>query len=368
MAYDFKNPHEIVTSTVPVFFFIWDVQKRKVVYVSKKFYDLAGDITPLKNQEDLKNYFDPEFHEKYDAFFNALSAKNDYTNQLEIKANDLLHGIRWIEIRTYPVDYGVTEKDKAIKLVVGHLMDITEKKEKISSLEGENQNFDNMMQMISHDLRQPFTKITLLAEMIHMESGGNEELNEYAVKIKEATHSAHKLLEDFLQLTALNYSNQMLSTVNENLGDIIMQAVNEFDEQLDKNDLNLNLDLPSSEFIYPVEPTLFKQLIMNIISNAVKFTPAEGSLSVELVKSTDFYKISVSDTGIGIPDDLKSKLFTEVTAVRRKGLDGQKSTGIGLAISKRIAELHHATIEVESEEGKGSKFTVLLPLKPHLHT
>lgn len=365
----FDNPHEIVTSSVPIFFFIWDVEERKVVYVSKKFYDLAGDTIPLQHEKDLKKYFDPAFHQKYDKFFDALSAKNDYTNKLEIKTSELISDtkVRWIEIRTFPVDDSIRDKNGETKLVVGHLVDITDRKEEIKILEGENQTFDNMMQMISHDLRQPFTKITLLAEMIQMQANGNKEIDNYAAKIKDVTNTAHQLLEHSLQLAALNYNDKIVSTTNENIGHIIRKAAHELDAEIEDKKLTFNLNIPEGEYIYPIDTSFFIQLLKNLFSNAIKFTPAGGTITVEMKTTSDAYEICVSDNGIGIPDEIKPKIFKEVAAVRRAGLDGQKSTGLGLAIAKRIAELHQGSIYFESEEGKGTAFTVILPLKPY-HT
>lgn len=354
------DPHKLITQTVPVFFFIWNVKRRKIIYVSPKFFDLVeGPETEPKDESDLKPYIDKEYHRPYLQFFSALTPKNNFTNKIELKTSTRLKKFEWIEIHTFPVE----EQMEDVELVVGHIVDITDKKNQMLSLEGENKNFDGIIQIISHDLRQPFTKISLLADLIKEETEPSS-ASKYADKIKSASKSAYTLLQHFLQLTVLNYNSEVLSTTSQSLYQIIRGSIKTYDVEIESKQLNIHIEEPEHDFNYPVDKSIFNQAIKNIISNAVKFTQPKGRISISLHETKNNYKIKIADTGIGIPADIRKRLFKEISSVRRTGLEGQKSTGLGLAITKKIIELHNGKIAVKSKENKGTTFEITLPLKP----
>jgi len=137
-----------------------------------------------------------------------------------------------------------------------------------------------------------------------------------------------------------------------------------------KHAINLSLDVePEADINILADAKKLKQIMFNLLSNAVKFTPDGGSVTVNAKRSKgrqeagDFVEISVKDSGIGIkPEDL-SKLFqtfSQIESVYSKTVEG---TGLGLALTKKLVELHGGKIWVESEFGKGSKFTFLIPVK-----
>ncbi|UII30045.1 PAS domain-containing sensor histidine kinase [Fulvivirga ulvae] len=354
-----NNPHKLITQTVPVFFFIWDVKREKIIYVSPKFFDLVkGTEIEPRDESDLKPYIDKEYHKPYLQFFSALTPKNNFINKIELKTSNKLKKFEWIEIHTFPV-----EEQQNVELVVGHIVDISDKKNHMLDLEGENKNFDSIIQIISHDLRQPFTKISLLADLIKEEPDTSKTSN-YADKIKNASESAYALLQHFLQLTVLNYSSEVLSTTSESLFQIVKNALKTYDVEIESKQLNIKVVAPEHDFSYPVDKSIFNQAIKNIISNAVKFTRPKGNISINLHETKRNYKIKIADTGIGIPAEIKKRLFKEISSVRRTGLEGQKSTGLGLAITKKIIELHNGKIAVKSSENKGTTFEISLPLKP----
>lgn len=355
-----QNPHKLITQTVPVFFFIWNVEERKIIYVSPKFFELVEqqDVN-VKDETDLKPYIDETFEREYLNFFDALTPKNNFINKIELKTSKKLKKFEWIEIHTYPVE----EKTEDVELVVGHIVDITDKKARITALEGENKNFDNIIQLISHDLRQPFTKISLLADLI-IEGKNVRNMTKYAGKIKNASESAYLLLQHFLQLTVLNYSSDVLSTTSESLYNVVCNAMRVYDVEIDNKGLNIDVKKPDHDFNYPIDKSIFNQAIKNLISNSIKFTQPEGTIKIRFSETNKHYKITLSDTGIGIPDEIKTRLFKEISSVRRTGLEGQKSTGLGLAITKKIIELHNGSINVKSKENHGTTFEIKLPLKP----
>ena len=106
-----------------------------------------------------------------------------------------------------------------------------------------------------------------------------------------------------------------------------------------------------------------RELLLNLIDNAVHYTPSSGSIQLSLAHEGDYALIAVQDTGIGIPKEHLKRIFERFYRVDKSRARSEGGVGLGLAISRRIAEVHGGRIEVESEVGVGSTFTVFLPLK-----
>ncbi len=118
------------------------------------------------------------------------------------------------------------------------------------------------------------------------------------------------------------------------------------------------------EKIYvPIDEYKFIQVINNLISNAIKFTPDGGVITVRIKPEKETVQISVSDTGVGIPEHLQEGLFEKFTKARRPGLKGEPSVGLGMSIIKTIVEWHGGKIWFESKENKGTTFHIELPME-----
>jgi signal transduction histidine kinase len=125
--------------------------------------------------------------------------------------------------------------------------------------------------------------------------------------------------------------------------------------------VSLESSLPSEPVILKADEGKIESVISNLVNNAVKFTPENGTVNISVYLQHDQLCISVTDTGLGIPKESLPRVFDRFYRVYRPGVQ-ISGTGLGLAIVKEYVEMHGGRIEVESEEGKGSKFTVILPL------
>ncbi|HRI31823.1 MAG TPA: ATP-binding protein, partial [Candidatus Kapabacteria bacterium] len=121
--------------------------------------------------------------------------------------------------------------------------------------------------------------------------------------------------------------------------------------------------LPQSPFVVTADEPKITQVINNLLSNAIKFTPKGGSVFVTLSAHNDTQLcITVKDTGIGIPPEHLPKVFEKFGNHQRSGTSGEKGTGLGMTIVKRFVELHDGTIDVQSQQGVGTTFTIILPI------
>jgi signal transduction histidine kinase len=134
-------------------------------------------------------------------------------------------------------------------------------------------------------------------------------------------------------------------------------------ERAQRHGIQLELDVDERLGEFTGDERKFKQIMLNLLSNAVKFTPDGGRVAVSAINGADRVEIAVQDTGIGIAPEDQAAVFEEFKQVGRDRLRKAEGTGLGLSLTKRFVELHGGDIRLESEPGRGSTFTVCLPLR-----
>ena len=122
------------------------------------------------------------------------------------------------------------------------------------------------------------------------------------------------------------------------------------------------VDVPNSKTNFNLDPLRFNQILTNIISNAIKFSYKNGRILISVVSDENNLTIQVSDEGIGIPDTIKDEIFDVFTSSGRSGTSGEKSTGLGLYITKRLVEFHNGEISIFSNESNGATVKLVFPV------
>ena len=185
-------------------------------------------------------------------------------------------------------------------------------------------------------------------------------------------HSSGKhllaLINDLLDLSKVEAGKLDLRPEAFVLHEVLTAALTEIGPQTDAKRLELELHVDESLSTITADPVRFTQIIYNLLSNAVKFTPEGGTVTVSASSlMSDWVEIAVQDTGIGIEAEDLPKLFQPFTQLESPVIKRQQGTGLGLALTKHLVELHGGTIVAASEgEGRGSTFTVRLPLLPQV--
>jgi len=235
---------------------------------------------------------------------------------------------------------------------------------------------------MSHELRTPLNAIIGFAEVLQDQFFGqlNEKQRKYVDNINTSGRHLLGLINDILDLSKVEAGKMELEPENLSLKkDVLEPSLTLLQEKALKHNINLSLEVESEADInIAADAKKLKQVMFNLLSNAVKFTPESGSVTVSAKRSTgitsatpeagapqaaNFIEISVKDTGIGIkPEDL-SKLFQTFSQIESCYTKTVEGTGLGLALTKKLVELHKGKIWVESEFGKGSKFIFIIPVK-----
>lgn len=217
----------------------------------------------------------------------------------------------------------------------------------------------NFFTNVSHELRTPLTLIVDPVEQLFKDEKLSKHGRNLLVIVRRNANALRQLVDDIMDFRKIQNGSVKLHPGKFSLAEKVRQWVEDFYPTVEKKDVNLVINTDAytdSDFIGDEEK--INRIVFNLVSNAVKFTPAGGTMTVTLRDLPDNkVLVSVSDTGKGIPEKDRNKVFERF--FQTKGTEG--GTGIGLAIVKAYAELHGGSVSVESHEGKGSDFMVVLP-------
>ena len=221
--------------------------------------------------------------------------------------------------------------------------------------------------MIAHDLRSPLTNVVSTAAMLEDGLLGpiNEEQKKWLAKIGTNVHSLVDLVSDFLDLSKLEASRIDLVKKNVDLEQLIRNNIDNYllVAQAKKIVLRPSVDPALPQLM--ADPRRLDQVLSNLLSNAIKFTGEGGEIEVGASRRNGKEVwVWVKDTGVGIPPDELGLIFEKYRQSASGKTSSHKGTGLGLVICKMIVEAHGGKIRVDSEEGKGSTFTVTIPLPP----
>jgi two-component system sensor histidine kinase VicK len=245
------------------------------------------------------------------------------------------------------------------------LEDISERKALELSLKRLYDAQETILHLVTHDLKAPIGHIQLLADLLQgqlseAQLAPNQAPDQarYLALIRQACADANKLLRDVLLLGALDANPLKLRLTD--LGALLTQRLVAHRLVAHEKGLDLDLDLPPQVVHANLNADLFERVVDNLVSNALKFTPAGGRVTVGLREQAGRVRLTVQDTGIGIPKDLQATLFEKFSTSARVGVGGEASTGLGLFITRQIVQQHRGKIWVESPPGAGTCFIVEL--------
>jgi signal transduction histidine kinase len=250
----------------------------------------------------------------------------------------------------------------AIAIQNAHLF--REIEDKSHQLEVANKHKSDFLANMSHELRTPLNAIIGFSEVLIEKMFGevNEKQLDYLQDIHASGRHLLSLINDILDLSKIEAGRMELDLADVNMADALSSAMTLVRERAQNHGIELALEVDPQVEVVQADERKVKQVVLNLLSNAVKFTPDGGKIAMRATLDTDHVAVAVRDTGIGIAPEDQDAVFEEFKQVGRDYTKKAEGTGLGLALTRRIVELHGGRIWLESTPGKGSTFTFTLPL------
>lgn len=214
---------------------------------------------------------------------------------------------------------------------------------------------------MSHEFRTPLNAIIGFSEMLGSGNYGNlsEKQKEYMGNISISGKHLLRLVNDVLDLSKVESGNMELHYEKFDTEQVIKETISILVNMAIKKNLQVDLDL--AEITLNADVGRFRQIMYNLLSNAIKFTEDNGKITVKSSIASNKIKVEVQDTGIGISQKDRSRVFTQFMQLDSSYARKQEGTGLGLTLTKKLIEIHKGYIDFDSEEGKGTRFWFVLP-------
>ena len=251
------------------------------------------------------------------------------------------------------------------------LQDITERKlaeeglrKANEKLKEYNQLKDEFVSTASHELRTPLSIIMAAIRLMLDEIPGEivEKQRDVLATAMKNVQGLSKIVDSLLTIARIESGKLDLQKTVVNICELIKDTVSNCKALAQEKSLSLDCEVPEQSVDICLDPDGIKEVLMNLISNSIKFTSEGGWIKVTCTERDGEVLVSVRDSGVGIAEEDIPKLFDKFTQFGRKAGPGEKGTGLGLAIVKKLIEMHGGKIDVESEVNQGTTFTISLPL------
>jgi PAS domain S-box-containing protein len=326
-------------------------------YLNQQFYNYAGASEKAGYRETWIKLIHPDDRERASKrWLHSVQTGESYEIEFRTRHHSGLY--RWTLTRALPVrgDQG------AIVRWMGTCTDIHEKKLAQEALLEADRQKDEFLAMLAHELRNPLSPITSAAELLATGSLNDEAVQKMSRLIfRQAVHMTG-LIDDLLDVSRITQGLVDLEKIPVDLKNVVTQAVEQVQPLLNAKAHHLEVTLPPESARVMGDPLRMVQVLVNILGNAVKYTPQKGRIRLRMTANESQVIVAVCDNGMGMPPELVERVFDLFAQGERTPDRSSGGLGIGLALVKRLISLHGGTVTASSEGlGRGSKFTILLP-------
>ena len=335
------------------------------LYYNRRWYDYTG----MAATEGLDQRWDHLFHpddltSANENWAEALRSGDPYSIEFRFKrASDGAY--RWFLGRALPH----RDPQGYITNWFGTCTDIHEQKlvelalrDARDEMRDENLRKDQFLATISHELRTPLNAIVGWTRLMQEDLLSEGERSEAVRSIMRNAEAQARLIEDVLDITRIINQKVHLERKVRHLPEIVLDAIDAVRPSADAKEISVTNVTEANSLLVEVDATRLQQVMLNLLTNAVKFTPRGGKIAVRIARRDGLAAIEITDTGKGIGAELLPHIFERFRQGDSSSTRQQGGLGLGLAIAQQLIAMHQGRIEVDSAgEGKGSRFTVLLP-------
>jgi signal transduction histidine kinase len=237
-------------------------------------------------------------------------------------------------------------------------------KERNEALEAADRLKSDFIQHVSYELRSPLQNILGQAELIATQTFGklNAKQREYMDDIMGSSRELSALINDILHLATIDAGIMSLDIRETDIAELVASSVEELGHRLAEQKIKLRKSIPKKIGTFHADPQRVRQILFNLVSNAIRFSNAGGTIRIKAARDAGDVVFTVEDDGVGIPEEMLPRVFERFEGFAPPGRRG--GAGVALSVVKSLVELHGGEIEIRSEEGKGTTAIVRLPAVP----
>ncbi|MCS6807557.1 MAG: sensor histidine kinase [Bacteroidota bacterium] len=226
-----------------------------------------------------------------------------------------------------------------------------------------NEEKNEFLGIVAHDLKNPLSNISMLAKVLHNESHtlSADEVREFAHDIQTTSERMFELITNLLDINAIENKAVRLTPIPFDVTEVAQHVASDYRGRAEAKQISINFEIPPENTMVFADKSSTVQILDNLISNAIKYSPLGRHIYIRLRKQENTVLVEVQDEGQGLTDEDKRKLFGKFARLSAQPTGGEHSTGLGLSIAKKLALAMNGDIWCESEFGKGAKFILKLP-------
>lgn len=335
-------------------FFIYDLIQKQFTYMNPtciSFFCLKDHN--IKAKELLKSVHPEDQEYVLSQFKTCIDGQTVVDAECRIRRGKYE---RWLSITPF------VSTENGEHLLIGQAEDITANKENSEILNKHNNKKNSILNILAHDLAGPIGTVQNLSVLLARETAhlNSPQISRYISIISKISKTNISLIQDFLNQEFLESSNVKLLKTRVELVKKIKMLTQEYLDTQSELKIQFICDANKESIYVEIDEDKFMQVINNLISNALKFTPDGGTIRLNMEENENDIVVSVADSGIGIPQQYHTTLFDKFSDARRNGLKGEHSTGLGMSIIKNIVDWHHGEIWFNSKENIGTTFYIRL--------
>jgi PAS domain S-box-containing protein len=357
-----------IVENIPDIVFVKDAQTLRFVRVNRAAEEVIGVPRSVMVGARAADFLPPDEAEYFSAQDHAAVAGRRLIVIEDDRVSTRSNGVRSISTKKIPI---LDEQGNPIYLL-GISRDMTAQKESEKRLrqaeerERETRAQSAFLATMTHELRTPLTSIIGFSEMLEDGLPGplNEKQARYVVNILTSARHLLHLVGEVLDLAKLSAGRMELHKTEADLGGALRRVCAAIQPLGDKKRIEIHADTGDDDLAAFVDEQRVDQILHNLLSNAVKFTPAGGRVDAIARRKDGCIEVVVRDNGVGIDAADRDRIFLDFVQGDSSYTRAQQGTGLGLALTKRLVELHGGRIQVDSAVGTGSAFTFSLPIDP----
>ncbi len=353
-----------ISETINDVFYLYNIADKKYEFISQNCEDILGAPQEFfySGKKYNKTFVLEDDQKKMMEANKMVDAGTPYEMDYRIINNG---DIKWIREKSFPIknELGVAVKNSGICTDITHLklqeIELLNQKRHLETL---NNTKDKFFSIVAHDLKSPLNSLKAFTSLLidHTDHFSKEEIIQTSKQAQLAVDNTIKMADNLITWARLQMNDYETHQEKINFNEVVATVLPVYKRIAEKKGINLSWSFEDSITLF-ADKNHLQFIIRNLLNNAIKFTNKEGSVKLAAISLTNGQtQISVSDNGVGIPEEQKKKIFSVGKSQSSKGTAGEKGTGLGLMLCHEFTKLNGGQIDVESEVGKGTTFHVRL--------